>query len=203
MPASSVKRAFRLSKKSPERVASVCRKRYRSCTNCTKSLGELLCPKRSTGTFWRVSLLGYVKRGGGLVRLPSKCFRISHPLLRSFEIRGFRSKLRLLLRNSDEGLHPSTPPPLKRWTKLLLLSLFVQLFSFCCFFNKLYARFFCEAGIFYVFIIIINAKAFTGAVAFTEPNCATSHMPSTAKPVIASTRKIFITAHIIPAPEGL
>ena len=67
---------------------SVCRKRYRFCTNCTKSLGELLCPKRSTGTFWRVSLLGYVKRGGGLVRLPSKCFRISHPLLRFFEAKG-------------------------------------------------------------------------------------------------------------------
>ena len=27
-------------------------------------------------------MLGYVKRGGSLVRLPSKCFRISHPLLR-------------------------------------------------------------------------------------------------------------------------
>ena len=88
MPASSVKRAFRLSKKSPERVASVCRKRYRSCTNCTKSLGELLCPKRSTGTFWRTNWFGFVKRGGGLVRLPSKCFRISHPLLRFLNVKG-------------------------------------------------------------------------------------------------------------------
>ena len=48
---------------------------------------ELLCPKRSTGTFGRINLFGSVKRGGGLVRLPSKCFRISHPLLRSFEIK--------------------------------------------------------------------------------------------------------------------
>ena len=33
-------------------------------------------------------MLGSVKRGGGLVRLPSKCFRISHPLLRSERIKG-------------------------------------------------------------------------------------------------------------------
>ena len=93
---------------------------------------ELLCPKRSTGTFGRINLFGSVKRGGSLVRLPSKCFRISHPLLRFFEIRGISPSA-----EGDEGLHPSTPPPLKRWTKLLLLSLFVQLFLFCDFFYTL------------------------------------------------------------------
>ena len=82
-------------------------KRYWACTSCTKSSGELLCPKRSTGTFWSESLLGYVKRGGGLVRLPSKCFRISHPLLRFFEIRGFRP-----LRRATRG---STPRPRHLW----------------------------------------------------------------------------------------
>ena len=55
-------------------------------------LGELLCQKRSTGTFLRVNLFGSVKRGNVVKqaspRSPSKCFRISHPLLRSFEIKG-------------------------------------------------------------------------------------------------------------------
>ena len=124
------------------RYASVCRKRYRSCTNCTKSLGELLCPKRSTGTFWRVSLLGYVKRGGQsgeanfTYASPRNAFAFLTPCSVFFFF-FFWNKGISLSADSDEGLHPSTPPPLKRWTKLLLLSLFVQLFSFCCFFNKL------------------------------------------------------------------
>ena len=69
-------------------VVSVCRKRYWSCTNYTKNLGELLCPKRSTGTFWRLIKVRAVKRGSGRGRSPSKCFRISHPLLRFLEAKG-------------------------------------------------------------------------------------------------------------------
>ena len=44
--------------------------------------------KRSTGTFERGSLFEAVTRGSVLGRSPSKCFRISHPLLRFFCIKG-------------------------------------------------------------------------------------------------------------------
>ena len=53
-----------------------------------KTWGELLCPKRSTGTFWRLIKVRTVKRGSGRGRSPSKCFRISHPLLRFLEAKG-------------------------------------------------------------------------------------------------------------------
>ena len=111
---------------------SDCRKRYLVCTNCTKSLGDLLCPKRSTGTFWKFNKSVPLKGGAVVVAPPRNAFAFLTPCSVFLKQRGIS-----LSADSDEGLHPSTPPPLKRWTKLLLLSLFVQLFSFCCFFNKL------------------------------------------------------------------
>ena len=79
-----------------------------TCANRTKSFGNLPCPKRSTGTFWRGSLLGSVKRGSVRGRSPSKCFRISHPLLRFFEIKGIS-----LSADSDKGAYcfSKTMPP--------------------------------------------------------------------------------------------
>ena len=80
---------------------SVCRKRNDNCIICTNPHEKLLCQKRSTGTFLRVSFLNRYKRGGGRVRLPSKCCRISHPLLRFGGIKEFRP-----LRRATKGRRP-------------------------------------------------------------------------------------------------
>ena len=103
---------------------------------------ELLCQKRSTGTFLRGSLRGSVKRGerSGEAHFtyasPRNAFAFLTPCSVFFLIiMGFRSKLCLLLRKSDQRAPPfGNPPPLKRWTKLLLLCLLcaARLFAFKC-----------------------------------------------------------------------
>ncbi len=99
-------------------------------TGFAKSSGELLCQKCSTGTFLRENLLGSVKRGSGLGRSPSKCFRISHPLLRFFKNKGVS-----LSADSDEGLHPSTPQAFEKGLTETLTFVLI-----CAFFLRKRAR---------------------------------------------------------------
>ena len=65
---------------------------------------------------------------------------LSHfsPLAPFFEIRGFRSKLCLLLRKGDEGLHPSTPQAFEKGLTetfifvLVCADLFILYVYFAC-----------------------------------------------------------------------
>ena len=114
-----------------------CRKRYLVCTSCTKSTGELPCPKRSTGTFWSFSKSAPLKGGAFVVAPPRNAFAFLTPCSVFLKQVDFAVNFVYYCGTATRGSPPSTPPPLKRWTKLLPLCLFVQLFSFCCFFNKL------------------------------------------------------------------
>ena len=77
-------------------------------------------------------MLGSVKRGGGLVRLPSKCFRISHPLLRFERIKGD-----FALCGGRRGAPPRDPATFEKVDETLTVEFTCATFSFCCFFYKL------------------------------------------------------------------
>ena len=85
---------------------------------------DLLCQKRSTGTFLRVSLHNRLRKGRGLVRAPRKCCRISSPLLRFFVYKEVSPSAE----GDQMALPVGNPPPLKRWTKLLLLPFLCKFF---------------------------------------------------------------------------